>query len=248
MIPITRVALPPTVARSLKTRTTNLRKVPTQLQTKMARSRWHSASSLRAELLQTLGIMAHGRQCCNYCSDSLGTDVDHYCPIVEDPLSTFEWRNHLLACSRCNSHAKRGLFPRDVFGNPLIIDPTAEDPWDHLRLTPTTGEYAAITEKGQTTKDLLLDTDLLARGRKAAWMEVSDHVIAHYRAATISLDSAEAMKHEYLILQRPNLDAFYAMIRWAELSSANFLFHPDCLKAVQTMSFVYRSWLSLPTP
>ena len=211
----------------------------------MARSRWHSARELRGQLAAVLGVMAHGRQCCNYCSDNLGTDVDHYCPIAEEPLSTFEWKNHLLACGKCNSHAKRGLFPRDAEGNPLIIDPTAEDPWDHLRLTPSTGQYVAMTEKGRTTKELLLDHDLLARGRKAAWLDATAHVIEHSRAVA-SKDSSEALMHQYLLLERPNLDAFYAMLRWSEISSANILFDQECLQALKAMPDVYRGWL-LPT-
>lgn len=244
MIPITRVALPASVTRSLQRRSSNLRLIPPPRRVEVARARWRSAAALRRQLLAVLGIMAHGRQCCNYCSDSLGTDIDHYCPLAEAPLCTFEWKNHLLACSRCNSHGKRGLFPRDKAGNPLIIDPTAEDPWDHLRLTPTTGEYIAMTDRGQTTKELLLDHDLLARGRKAAWMDATEHVINHFNAAG-SGNTEAALMHEFRLLQRPNLDAFYAMLRWSEIPSANFLFDPECLHALHTWPRVYRSWLAL---
>src|SRR5438094_89774 len=97
----------------------NLTTVPPTQRIKVARARWRTATSIRLQLIAALDIMAHGRRCCNYCSDNLGTDIDHYCPIAEKPLATFEWTNHLLACSRCNSHAKRGLFPRDSLGNPL---------------------------------------------------------------------------------------------------------------------------------
>jgi hypothetical protein len=196
-------------------------------------------------LVEILDVMAHGRRCCNYCSDNLGTDTDHYCPIAEAPLSTFEWTNHLLACSRCNSHSKRGLFPRDGAGNPLIIDPTSEDPWDHLRLTPSTGKYFAITDKGRTTKALLLDYDILARGRRAAWLDASDHVVAHFKASEVG-DAPTALQHQFRLLQRPNLDAFYAMLRWSEHSSANRIFdNPNCLAALRARPDWYRSWLSL---
>ncbi len=244
MIPITRVALPTAVSRSLFRRSVNLAKVPAYQRVSIARRRWHGASDLRAQLITTLDTMAHGRRCCNYCSDCLGTDVDHYCPMSEEPLSTFEWTNHLLACSRCNSHAKRGLFPRDPHGNPLIIDPTREDPWEHLRLTPTTGEYMAVTLKGRTTKELLLDTDILARGRRAAWMDASEHVVNHYRAM-LSGDARTALTHQFRLMQRPNLDAFYAMLRWSESPSSSFLFESECLMALTRNPAVYRSWLTL---
>jgi len=244
LIPITRVSLPARAQRSLVLRTANLRRVPRTQQARIARSRWHGAVELRADLLVVLDTMAHGRRCCNYCSDCLGTTVDHYCPISEAPLSTFEWTNHLLACSRCNSHAKRSLFPRHEYGNPLIIDPTTEDPWEHMRLTPSTGEYVAMTPKGQTTIDLLLDTDLLARGRRAAWLDATDLIIGHHRAA-LSGYSQGALMYQYRLMQRPNLDAFYAMLRWSEASTAALLFESECLKALTEMRALYRSWLSL---
>jgi 5-methylcytosine-specific restriction endonuclease McrA len=245
MIPITRVSLPAATARSLKIRTDNLGKVVPTNRVAVARSRWHGASVLRRQLSAVLETMAHGRKCCNYCSDNLGTDIDHYCPIAEAPLSTFEWTNHLLACSRCNTHVKGSHFPRDPLGNPLIIDPTRDDPWDHIRLTPTTGQYYAITDKGRTTKELLLDHDLLARGRAAAWLEASDQVIGH-SAAVAKGDAIKALQYQFRLLQRPNLDAFYAMLRWSEISSAHSMFDSRCLKGLLDNPALYRSWLSLP--
>jgi hypothetical protein len=244
MIPITRVTLPAPLTKSLTRRTANLRRVATPDRVKVARTRWHGASGLRADLVVVLDTMAHGRRCCNYCSDCLGTDIDHYRPISDEPLDTFAWANHLLACSRCNSHAKRNIFPRDVHGNPLIIDPTTEDPWDHIRLTPSTGQYFAVTEKGRTTKELLLDTDILARGRQAAWEDSSDHVIQHSKAMAAG-DALRAIRYQFRLTQRPNLDAFYAMLRWSELPSSSFMFAPECLAALRAHPALYRSWLSL---
>jgi hypothetical protein len=232
------------VQRSLAIRSANLKRVPRPQQVRIARSRWHGAVELRADLVVALDSMAHGRRCCNYCSDCLGTDVDHYCPISQAPLSTFDWTNHLLACSRCNSHAKRSLFPRDEYGNPLIIDPTIDDPWEHIRLAPSTGEYVAVTPKGQTTIELLLDTDLLARGRRAAWLDVTELIIGHYKAV-LSANSRRALMYQYRLMQRPNLDAFYAMLRWSEIPTASLLFEAGCLTAITEMPTLYRSWLSL---
>ncbi|MFD7504836.1 hypothetical protein [Streptomyces sp. NPDC059850] len=60
------------------------------------------------------------------------------------PRRVFDWYNHLLGCSFCNSHAKGGLFPRDEDGAPLLIDPTADEPVHHLRLSLTSGEYHCL--------------------------------------------------------------------------------------------------------
>jgi len=84
-----------------------------------------------------------------YCLDNLGTDIDHFEPKALAPLRTFDWLNHLLACSFCNSNAKREEYPCDeVTGESLLIDPTVDDPADHLKLLPASGKYRAITAKG----------------------------------------------------------------------------------------------------
>jgi uncharacterized protein YbaR (Trm112 family) len=82
------------------------------------------------------------------------------------PLRTFDWLNDLLACTHCNSHHKRDQFPC-VDGVPMLIDPTAEDPADHLRLVLAAGHYAPLTSKGRETIDVFqLNRPVLVRGRK----------------------------------------------------------------------------------
>ena len=60
---------------------------------------------------------------CMYCYESRGTDVDHFVLIARDPMLTFEWNNHILACGYCNQQAKREIFPTDRSGHPLRLDP-----------------------------------------------------------------------------------------------------------------------------
>lgn len=43
--------------------------------------------------------MAPGLERCMYCGDNQGTDIDHFEPLARNPLRTFDWLNHLLACS-----------------------------------------------------------------------------------------------------------------------------------------------------
>lgn len=83
--------------------------------------------------------MAGGRIRCMYCEDSLGTDIHHFRPQVLAPALAFSWSNYLLACAHCNSNRKRSVFPLDRAGLPLFVDPTAEDPLEHLALLPTSG-------------------------------------------------------------------------------------------------------------
>lgn len=103
------------------------------------------------EIREALVEMAPGRARCLYCEDSMGTDIDHFWPKADYPPGAFCWHNYLLACSHCNSNIKREHFPRDQRGEPLLIDPTCDDPCDHLLFSPTTGEFWAVGSKGEQT-------------------------------------------------------------------------------------------------
>lgn len=114
-----------------------------------------------------LALMALGIERCMYCGENLGTDIDHFEPISRAPLRTFDWLNHLLACSFCNSNQKRSAFPCDADGNRLLIDPTNEDPADYLKLILQSGRYRDLTPKGTATiKVFDLNRRALVRGRQ----------------------------------------------------------------------------------
>ena len=100
-----------------------------------ARQLWKHSTVRRhvhGPLKDLLSEMAAGRERCMYCGDNQGTDIDHFEPINRHPMRAFDWTNHVLACSLCNSHLKGAEFPLDEGGKPLLIDPTAEDPTPHL--------------------------------------------------------------------------------------------------------------------
>lgn len=132
-----------------------------------ARRRNLAFDEIRAALRQ----MASGLERCMYCEDSAGTAIEHFRPKATHPECTFMWINYLLACSYRNSNEKRGQFPLDATGAPLLIDPSADDPVEHLRLSPTTGIYVDITEKGHTSKEVFrLNRMILQIGRRDAWL------------------------------------------------------------------------------
>jgi len=91
--------------------------------------------------LDTLKIMAGERQRCMYCGDSHGTDIEHFWPKTPYPEQMFRWPNLLLCCTECGRF-KGERFPVDN-GIPLLVDPTADDPWRHLDFDPDTGNIAA---------------------------------------------------------------------------------------------------------
>jgi hypothetical protein len=105
-----------------------------------------------------------------YCYESRGTDVDHFEPIKSDPLRTFDWSNHLLACGYCNQQAKRETFPRGTDGRTLLLDPFEDDSWHHMR-QGASGELHGITESGRVTIELLRlnDRRSLVDARRLSW-------------------------------------------------------------------------------
>jgi uncharacterized protein (TIGR02646 family) len=136
--------------------------------------------SLKA-VLATLQRMMGERQRCVYCLDSHGTDIDHFWPKQTFPNRMFVWPNLLLSCAEC------GRFKGDSFplskGQPLLIDPTAEDPWLHLDFDPLTGNIVArfnpdrgnYSEKGTKTVEVLhLDRrEALAAGHQKTLRQLS---------------------------------------------------------------------------
>jgi uncharacterized protein (TIGR02646 family) len=125
--------------------------------------------------------MASGLQRCMYCEDSQGTDIDHFDPKSRTPIRAFDWSNLLLACSFCNSNAKRSQFPVDpATDTPLLVDPTSDDPLEHLSLSPTTGAYFSIGPKGQPTIDVFgLNRYVCEEGRRNAVIVIGTLSVAY---------------------------------------------------------------------
>ena len=139
---------------------------------------WESARRTKTmrTVEHTLRAMSRGRQRCMFCEDSRGTDIDHFWPKSRYSNRTFVWENLLLACAGCNG--KKGKrFDLGADGRPLLIDPTAEDPWDFLFFDPDTGiivarfnlATGATDPKGEHTTDpqvLPLNIDPVTDGRQ----------------------------------------------------------------------------------
>ncbi|MGW4894856.1 hypothetical protein ACWEQL_21690 [Kitasatospora sp. NPDC004240] len=170
MIPIQRVSAPPRAQRLLTT--WSIRVKTSGGTPKAAREEWSKARAAKSQLQGLLKQMAHGARRCMYCEDNLGTDIDHFQPINNAPHRAFDWPNHLLACSHCNSNGKRDSYPCDANGDCLLVDPSAENPAEHLRLLLASGTYKGLTDKGVTTiKVFGLNREDLVQGRQAAFVK-----------------------------------------------------------------------------
>ncbi|MFD8528345.1 HNH endonuclease [Streptosporangium canum] len=219
MIRIHRVELPVDLSGQLHDRTSRLR--DSGADCPAARTAWKSATTTRTRLTQHLTAMAVGVRRCMYCGDGLGTDIDHFEPLAEAPLRAFDWPNHLLACSHCNSHQKRELFPRDADGGPLLVDPSAEDPYEHLELALSTGTYTGLTLRGDTTiKVFGLNRRDLERGRAAAFIRTVSMLRDHARLRQSGDTKEEALEVATSLLDQPFADVLYAMLRYRDLPGA----------------------------
>jgi uncharacterized protein (TIGR02646 family) len=123
------------------------------------------------EIRRVLNLRATGRSRCMYREDNEGTDIEHFYPRASYTERSFMWNNYLLACSNCNSNYKRNQFPVDAAGRPIMLDPTVDDPAEHLSFTPTTGRLVGLTERGELTIEICgLNRVILNQGRRDAWI------------------------------------------------------------------------------
>jgi hypothetical protein len=216
VIALRRVALPASVAGELDRLTA---RIP-HGDNKTARRLWSSARGARRSIRDGLAEMAAGRGYCMYCGDGLGSTVDHFEPLARNPRRAFDWLNHLLACEYCNSHHKRDRFPLDADGRPLLIDPTAEDPLEHLFLVLSIGTYRPLSEKGRTTIDVCgLNRPLLERGRAAAVDQVAALVFRWWEGAP-----EVRRRAVWTLRDQPHADVLQAMLRQSRLPGAPRVF------------------------
>lgn len=226
MIYIRRIVLPDPLGQQLTALTAVLHGHGDQARSH-ARTLWNRSREQRRGLRQALNLMAPGYQRCMYCGDSEGTSVDHFEPIARNPLRTFDWFNHLLACSHCNSSQKGAKFPVDGDGRPLLIDPCLEDPFDHLALSLSVGEYRPLSAKGTATIDVLgLNRSVLISGRLQARFVVGQ-ALRLWRAAQKVGDGREQARQIMTIRMQPLADVYQAMVRYARAETARFVFHGD---------------------
>lgn len=139
---VTRVALPKAVQTYLNNRQAAVNH-HSGLGTLVIERDWRTARQTQAmaTVLRLLQQMMGVRERCMYCVDSHGSDIEHFRPKARHPAHAFQWSNMLLCCTECGRF-KGSQFPT-ANGRPMLIDPTAEDPWQHLDFDPDTGNLTA---------------------------------------------------------------------------------------------------------
>ena len=96
-----------------------------------------------AAVKSVLAAMSGKHQSCMYCERSAATDVEHFKPKSKYPSDTFNWLNLMYCCTACNRH-KSDQFPLDTHGAALLIDPSHDDPWQHLTFDSETGNIDPV--------------------------------------------------------------------------------------------------------
>lgn len=219
MIPVQRLPATERLVRLCDSRTENIQKLGAT--SKVARDEWRLAEAAKGEIRVLLAKMAPGVLRCMYCLDNLGTDIDHFEPLSLTPLRTFCWHNHLLACSRCNSNFKREDYPCDEdTGECLLIDPSADDPADHLELLVVFGEYEAKTRKGEESIRVFgLNREDLVQGRFDAYITSCD-VLNSWHRKVCRGDLAGAAQSAAALRREPFGDVLRALEKLGRLPYA----------------------------
>ncbi|SEQ36140.1 hypothetical protein SAMN04487983_1004254 [Streptomyces sp. yr375] len=226
MIRLPRAALSPVTVAKLGDYTEEIRQQATEQARKAkAKDLWANRRQVRPALATALAQMAPGHERCMYCGDGQGTDIDHFEPKSRTPLRTFDWLNHLLACSYCNSNQKRNQFPTSLEGTHLLVDPTAEDPLDHLRLVLPLGTYRPLTDRGRACIEVFgLNTRaVLVKGRRDAYA-TARHSIELWRIAMDKGQRTKATEIVRVAWNRPLVDVLVAMFHQSGHPSADALF------------------------
>jgi hypothetical protein len=127
----------------------------------------------------------------------------------------------LLVCSGCNRQ-KADQFPFDQDGQPLLIDPTKENPWDYLFFEPATGQVVARWDlqkdapdpKGAATTDetiLPLNVEAVTEGRR----RVVRRLVRAVQSYLLEAAEPDEIENAFDILQRTLSDNDdYGLTHW----------------------------------
>jgi uncharacterized protein (TIGR02646 family) len=224
---LTREPLSPEATQFLAERTQKV--LATADRSAEAKRLWDQKGRLFEEIRETLERMASGHQRCMYCEDSAGTDIEHFWPKADYPETAFTWTNYLLACSACNSNHKREQFPLDAAGLPLLIEPTIDEPREHLSLSGRTGKLVHRTLKGEKSIEVFgLGRGILEKGRRDAWVMLQA-LLGEYDRACSRQDWKHARNIQRTVCGHPFASVFGWFMDAARSPAAALLIDEHCL-------------------
>ncbi|MEU3889437.1 HNH endonuclease [Streptomyces sp. NPDC029041] len=178
---------------------------------------------------EALEEMAPGIDCCMYCGNHMADTVDHFVPKSRCGLRTFYWPNLLLACSTCNTRFKGNKHRSDGLVGSLLIDPTREDPFDHLDLGLASGVYRPVegSAKGEWTIEVCgLNEGKRPRVRAEGWLNLADD-LQGWEQARAAGDVRNMRRKIYRMRTQPFADVCYAALHKAVSEEAPLVFVDD---------------------
>ncbi|WP_432069114.1 HNH endonuclease [Streptomyces sp. AA1529] len=238
MIPLQRQPLPDEVEQRLIGYSTDIQnRSGRKARKEKADALWERNETVRKKvktpIREVLSQMATGIDDCMYCGGHKATDIEHIEPRAKLPLRTFCWYNHLLACNECNR--MKGDRHNDLFvGQHMLLDPTRDDPFDHLHLVVSTGKYGEKSFKGKKTIEMLrLNERQLPKARLKAWRNVQRNLLA-WEVALRQSDSEEWIRlFAEGILDQPYADVGQAALRQAIEPDAELFYPPELLRPLR---------------
>jgi uncharacterized protein (TIGR02646 family) len=181
-----------------------------------------------------------------YCEDSRGTDIEHFWPKERYHDKAFSWENYLLACSHCNSNEKRTQFPTKQHKNgqetPLLIDPTKDEPLEHLFLSIKTGKFAGNPQSTLARESIQvfgLNRADFPEGRADAWLSVQE-LLERYDSQMKAKDIKGASHTRRRLCRRPFSSVFVFLLDYSRRNDATRrLIHPQCLAVLEARPNIY---------
>jgi uncharacterized protein (TIGR02646 family) len=165
--------------------------------------------------------MSGKRARCMFCEDSRGTTIEHFWPKSVYREKCFLWDNMLLLCQGCQTH-KGDRFDLNAAGEPLLVNPTEEDPWDFLFFEAGTGLLTARFQtdidapnlKGAHTTDsevLPLNIESVTEGRLRTKRNLQRAVNIFLRDISNGISAPEANSN---LLQAIRDNDNYGLVIW----------------------------------
>ncbi|MCW8384095.1 HNH endonuclease [Streptomyces justiciae] len=220
MIRIVRPRLPTDLEASLLALSQEMADTPVPDRNEHAERMW-KRNTVRRDVYQpvreALEEMAPGVDCCMYCGNHMADTVDHFVPKSRCGLRTFYWPNLLLACSTCNTRFKGNKHRSDGLVGSLLIDPTREDPFDHLDLGLASGVYRPVegSPKGEWTIEVCgLNEGKRPRVRAEGWLNLADD-LQGWAQARAAGDVRNMRRKIYRMRTQPFADVCYAALHKA---------------------------------
>ncbi len=131
-----------------------------------------------------------------------------------------------------NSNLKRELFPL-LKRQPVLLNPTEDDPAEHLAFLPTTGEFAAVGPKGQPSIEVfgLNDTEVprkLPQARRETLLKLQ-LLLKDYDACVGSKNHEGAKLAKQTIQDEPFAAVLGWLLRISRVSAAARTLRPGIL-------------------